>query len=106
MGKIFIIEVVNVMFHVFGFTVYDNPSVRVCALPLSATFLEKSQLVVRIPISVINPSPKVETASWEKESSRILPDRWCSFFDRYFQAKHVDTPDRYIPCKYLRFYLC
>src|SRR3990167_1368788 len=71
MGKIFIIEVVNVMFHVFGFTVYDNPSVRVCALPLSATFLEKPQLVIRIPIPVINPSPKVETASWEKESYDI-----------------------------------
>ena len=71
MGEIFVVEVVNIMFHVFGFTVYDNPPVRICALPLSAASLKKPQLVIGIPISVINPSPKVETASWEKESCGI-----------------------------------
>src|SRR3989304_991148 len=91
MGKVFIIEVVNIMFHTFGFTIYDYPSVRVCALPLSAIPLEKPQLVIRIPISMINPSAKIETASWEKESYGItrITNGLLNFLDKPWRQPFI-----------------
>src|SRR3990167_3647070 len=84
MRKAFVVEVVNIVFHILGLTIHNNSSVRICALPLADASLKKPQLVIRIPIPVINPSPKVETASWEKEPCGItrITDGLLNFFDK------------------------
>ena len=72
MRKVFIVEVVYIVFHVTGLAFNRYPSVRIRALPLSAPPFKEAQLVIRVPIAMINPPSQIETAPWEKEAYRII----------------------------------